>query len=404
MHLQKLKKYLNLEYVVYFCIGIYFTTLFCTSTTFYLTITQLPVILKIIRYVCYLAFAYKSVIDWKKSKSYIILIVVIISIFIAIFSKHKEVMCTTLLLVSIRNLNKDKIMKIIFYIYAVLFFCIINLALLGFLPDWIYYRQLTERHSLGFFNPTIAIGMFFVIVLMYFYIRKQKVSIIQLFALQTLNTLLFTYTRGRMAFILSTLVILGLYLSTSVWFHTFLNNEKCKRTIKYFCYILPVCIYVFAYVIIILYSKNNTFAIEIDKLISNRVLFAYNAIKEYDISLFGIPIEWHGHGGIEYIGGEQFANVHSIYNYVDTSYVKSLLDYGWLFFSCILCCYVWLFIKCEKEKNYRMIYVLFIILIWSIIEPYIFGIEKNIFLIYFSVIFNYGRFNNYKLKKCCKSG
>lgn len=404
MQLQKLKKYLNLEYIVYFCISIYFTTLFCKNTTFYLTISQLPVILKIIRYVCYLVFAYKSLIDWKKSKSYIIIIVGIISVLIAIFSRNKEIMCTMLFLISIRNLNKDKIMKIIFYIYAVLFFCIINLALFGFLPDWIYYRQHIERHSLGFFNPTIAIGMFFVIVLMYFYIRKQKVSIIQLFALQTLNTLLFTYTKGRMAFVLSTLVILGLYLSTSGWFHKLLNNEKSKKTIKYFCYLLPVCIYILIYLVIFLYSKNNTFAIEIDKLISNRLLFAYNAIKEYGISLFGVPIDWHGHGGIEYIGGERFANVHSTYNYVDTSYVKNLLDHGLLFFACILCSYVWMFIKYEKENDYRMIYVLFIVLIWSIIEPYIFGIEKNIFLVYFSVIFNYGRFNNYKLKKCCKSG
>lgn len=397
MLITKVKRIIDFETLLYFFIGIYFVSLFITSTSFYFTVPNIMIYSKSIRYICYFVFSIKIFKDLRIEKkiSYNVIFIVLLAIAILFFSKNKDVICTILFLVSIKNMNLRRIIKEVFIIYITLFLCIISLSLLNILSDWIYFRNVF-RHSLGFYNPSIAMGTFFVILLMYFYIKKGKTSLIEILVLETLNIMLYVHTDGRVGFFLGSFVLLLMFFSNFSKIRFLFDN----KILKVICYVFPIIIYLCVYAILFLYFEKNSFIIKLDVLLSHRLFYAARTIKEFGFSIFGKPVVWYGHGGIEYIDKLKLLNYN--YNYVDISYVRMLIDYGYIFSFVILAFYTKLLIESYKTKNYKLIFVIVIILIWSTIEPYIFGIERNVFAIFFAAILDMGK--KIDLSKVIKKG
>ena len=98
------------------------------------------------------------------------------------------------------------------------------------------------------------------------------------------------------------------------------------------------------------------------------------------------------------------------YNYIDISYARILFDYGIIFTIFVLFSYTILLVKCFKEKDYWLVFTLFFVLIWSIIEPYLITIGKNNFILEFIPLLEIGAINNLdyavlksKIKRLSKS-
>lgn len=84
-----------------------------------------------------------------------------------------------------------------------------------------------------------------------------------------------------------------------------------------------------------------------------------------------------------------------IYNYVDISYARIIFDYGIIPTIIILLVYTVALVNSIKEKNYWLFTVLIFVCIWSSIEPYLFNIGKNIFILSFVPIFNIGKIRQF---------
>lgn len=387
--LNKIKEYAKNYIYIVFCI--YVVTILLQNTSLYRVESIVENIVKLVRYCCYLFFLIKIFIDWKKGLNKITLTIIgmaILSIVIYFFSRNKKLLILTVLLCSLRNTDTDKLLKIGLKTYIVTYFLIVIGTLLNLIPDWIYPKgDDILRHSLGFYYPTITVAFYVMMILMYVYLRKDKISVYEIIIWQTVNVFLYKYTDGRTSFILVTIVLAFVLLRKIRLFNLLFKNNICKLVIKTCCYILPTLSLVFILVMVCLYGMNNEFSYELDEILSNRIEFSYRAFEEHEITLFGQDIDWKGWGGVGFDDSIDLKGY--TYNFVDNSFVRIILDCGVIFTIFVIIGYTILLKKSYDGKEYWKIFVIFIILCIAEMEPCLADFNSNIFLIWFIPFLKY---------------
>ena len=331
--------------------------------------------LKFLRYVCYLVFGLSFLSNLKKITK-IEVILLIISLLIMIIAKNKSIFILVVFLISIKELDKKIILEKLLYTYTITFLFIIICSLLKIFPDWIYYRQETIRHSLGFIYPTDCYSIFLIISLLLLYNKREKISIIDIIIVFIVNNILMYLTDGRMSYILINLTLfISIIFKTNIIYY--LKKSNIERITNIIAYSLPILMFITTNLLVILYIKNLPIATQVNHILSDRVNLTAQAYKNYDITPFGQKIEWYGNGGKGYI--KQDKNFH--YNYVDNSYARMLLDYGVIFTLTVLYSYIYLLQKLRMRKDYIGFSVICIVLIWAFIEPCLVNIGRNVFML-----------------------
>lgn len=397
---EKIQKKIDFEKLTY-CFFIIYTCFVVFEATIYPLISdEIEIICKTIKYGCFMIFVIKILYDiyQEKKLNINILIIAVLSIIIFLFSKNKSIIEITILLISLRKMNYNKLIKLALRVFIVIFAVIINLSLLGLIPDWTYTRGETIRHSLGFLYPTDCIGIFFSIILMIFYIKKSNITVWEILFLQTVNTFLYKYTDGRMSFILATILLLTMLISKRKIIKKFLyDNEIVQKILSVICYITPITLFILFNLIVLLYTDRNAFSIKINNLLSGRIEYTYNAYQNYGVPIFGKDIEWMGWGGHGYTDSKDASNFK--YNFVDSSYAKMIFDYGILFTMLVILSYTKILVIKNKEKDYWTVITLIYILIWSFIEPYLINFGRNPLVLLLIPLINLGKNINLNIRK-----
>ncbi len=384
----------NLNDIVYVFFGIYMLTVIVESICIVYSNDVCIGILKAVRYICYLIFAIKIIIDWKNGSKItkMIVFLLILSIIIAIVAKDKSIFFLLLISLALRNMDFKKIVKITLKIFSIIFSITVILSLLKIIPDWTFNRGPKVRHSLGFIYPTDAIGIYLSIVLMFFYIRRNKTTIYELLTLEIVNVILYYYTHGRTSFILITIILTILFLTRFDALKEIFYKKKIQNVLKTICYCLPIALFISIHTFVALYGIGDKFSEKINSVLSDRIKLTYEAYKVHNLSLFGQETKWNGWGGYGYVDLNE--NQEFEYNYVDSSYPRILLDDGIIFMAILLAGYTALLVKCYKEKKYWLLFVIIFILIWSYIEQYIISLKKNIFALSFIPFLELGEIPN----------
>jgi len=381
--LDNIKNKITLDELIYIVWGLYLLTLMLCSTSVALSNDVVNTILKGIRYVCYIVFGAKIISDWKNGSKITISFIAmfILSCIVFIVSKNKELVFTVLVLFSLRKLDFDKLVKIALKVISVAFVIIISLALLNIIPDWLYNRGKIVRHSLGFRYATDAIGVYLTIILMYFYIRRDKATIYELLVLETINVLLYGLTDGRTSFILISVILFAMLIARFKFIKTIFHKKYIQKTLKIVCYSLTIVLFIFFHVMVYLYSNNIDFAKNFDKLVSGRINYTLKSYENYKVTIFGQEIDWKGWGGHGYLDVD--SNEKFKYNYVDSSYPRMVLDYGVIVSGIIFLVYTLALLKCYRKKNYWLMMTLLFIVVWCFIEQNIINIWRNVFILSF---------------------
>lgn len=381
MKLENIKeKYFSLNNYIYYLFCVYMATLMLSNSTIYMTNDVFNLGIKLIRYVCYLGFAISIILDLKKGQkiTYKVVILWILAILIFLFSKNKNIAFLALVLTALRNVDITELIKKTLKVYIVLFAIVIISSFLKIIPEWTYTRGDEIRYSLGFFYSTITIGFYLSIILMYFYVRRDNCKLVEVIILEVFNVLLFMYTDGRLSFILITFALTLMYISKFKITKKVLSEKHIKAIMKFACYVLPILLVICTVLLTCLYASGNEFAYEVNKALSGRLKHMSNAYVTYGVTPFGQEIEWNGNGGHGYI---DLDDKDFVYNYVDNSYARVMFDYGVIFLGLVIASYTIVLVREFKKENYWLVSVLFFVLIWSFIEPYLVGIEKNVFVL-----------------------
>ena len=388
--INKKTKGFNISNSIYIVFCIYIVTMLLSETSISILDEIFENIIRIIRFVCYFFFIAKAFWNWKNGKNKITLTMFLIGILFLIiyyFSGKKNLLIMFIALISLKNTDKNKIIKAALITYIITYSLVIFASIIGLIPDWTYTRGETIRHSFGFSYPTITMVYYLMIILMYIYTRKSKITIYEIIIMEIINVLLYNSTAGRTTYILVTIVLILLVLKKAKFLDFLLKKDVFQKMLKGCCYIIPTLAITFILAMSYLYNINDSFAISMNKMLSNRLQLTCTAFQDYDVTLFGQDTQWNGWGGFGY--SENIDTQNYVYNYLDNSYARLILDYGVIFTILVIMGYTIILIQNYKKKDYWMIFIIFIILVLSELEPHLIDFNKNIFVICFIPLLEY---------------
>lgn len=388
-YLKKIKT-LSLEDITYIVWGTYIFVTFLNMISVVYASNFAQLVLKCVRYLCYIEFLVKVIKDWKDGAkiTFPIIFMGLLAGIIAITAKNRTLIFLLLIFLALRKMNFDKLIEISLKIYMTGFLITVILAILKIIPNWEFSRGNTPRYALGFIYATDSIGVYLAIILMFFYIKKDKATNMELLVFELINVFMYSYTDGRLSFILISAILFIQFISRYNFVKNVFYNSIIQKCLKALCHTLPVILFLGLHLLVIMYANNNIVANKINRLISDRVKLTYQAYRNNDVKLFGNDIKWQGWGGYGYKGAEE--DQEFIYNFVDSSYARLILDYGIVFSCIVIYAYREILLRSYENENYWLIFSIMFILGWSFIEQYIFNIDKNMFILSFIPLLEMG--------------
>ncbi|WP_251854748.1 hypothetical protein [Enterococcus italicus] len=292
-------------------------------------------------------------------------------------SEDYDIFFYALLIIACKNITFKNVIKNHFFVNSILLISVTFLALNGFLTDIIFQRDGILRHSLGLLYPTVYAARVFFLIASYIYLKKYKLTIINLLIVLGIGYFTFYMTNGRLD--LLSLIL----LCTLVYVLQFVDNKRLK-IVGFVGLFFPIISTIIAWITAYFYNAQSNTWYVINLLFSGRLGLGYIALNRYDIKIFGQKIYEQGLGGIEGLN-----NITNSYFFIDSSYLAILVKYGWAFLVVIMILIANTLIKFYKKKEYKFIIIYIIICINCLVATFFYSVPVNPFILgIFSNIYN----------------
>lgn len=297
----------------------------------------------------------------------------VLLIIVAYVTKDKNMLIYWAFIVAAHDVEFSRIIKWSLWVHLVGLFLIIGSSYLQILENRIYYQDggTRIRESLGFQYTTESSNYFFYTILLWIYWRRERVTWKEIIAMLCISIFLFWKTDTKNSFLLGVAAIIGTLI---------LKYIKYLRDYKKIYSVIAVGIVpMLAFTIVGLSAKfdaSKAWMKQIDKLITGRLFLAKKGYEEYGIHLLGQRIEW--------IGGKPPEG--KVYNYVDSSYMQILLNFGVVLFILLLLALIILGICITKNKDTYFLLVFVMFTLHSTFDPQLVWIGYNSFIMAYSYI------------------
>lgn len=384
--------------ILMFCI--YYFTLWLDLSTISHGFPKATVLIKLIRYLCYLYFVFILVVKLKKIdiseylnkiksfsvKQWVLFIlsaVLVISIIINfVLTKNKEMIFLLLALCYAACFEFDSIIDAVTNMQFIVMILFISLCSFNLMFDYVNFRSDgTARHALGFGYPTYLAQLLLFYILQRAYTRKFNLNFEELGIYQLLVLFGYFITNSRTEFIVSELIIICLL------FKKFGLTNKYKKLInkakQLFVYIFPLYpigsimgVNLFGYVFNHSNSSNIFYRIfiKLNNVLSNRLYQTFYDFKRFGYSLFGSNIDLVGYS---LDNAKKYSVIRS--NFIDNEYMRILFQNGgiiFIAFFAIAAIVIWYLYKNKKDG---LLFISFIITTFSLLNPRITSITFSIF-------------------------
>ena len=352
-------------------------------------------ITKLIRFLSY-GMAIVLILQHFYKRSMIVQIIIAAAIVMisTLMSKDTVMIWCILFIVAAIGVDADRICMISFLTRCVMIFGTMALSKMGIIQDYIFSATTRARHGLGFDWATTGPILFFFLTLLYIYLRREQLSLLELVFIEVGHLYFYKQTDTRMTFYLGTLSVMIFAVSVLV-------KEKWRLTKKlgYLVCFAPIFVGILAILLHVLYNSNNGLWAKLNNVMSGRLLLGYNAYHTFGLTLFGQEITWVGFGIDESGIG---------YNYVDCSYLQYMLEFGVIFIAFVLAIYTLIIYRAVKHEEYYLVWICLITLVFSVTEPWLFNFTFNpIPILVFSKMRDRKRdgvlTDEQKYKNCCSN-
>lgn len=279
------------------------------------------------------------------------------------FSKNTDIITLALVGISGLSINFDK--AVIVQFVSKIFGIILTLLFYwgGYAKDIIMTRTNGQiRHSFGFIHPNSYATHVAYSSLMYLFIRKNKITQIELLLIAVINIIVSQITGTRTSLLI---ILLGVFLISIE--KVFENGWICNiKKINWF-YIFGILSLLLSF----LYNKYSNFLLPLDELFSGRLRQSSVFLSKYGISIFGQFIQT----GMDNSIGDSYGKVYIL----DNMYMKLIIQYG-----CILTIYFIGFfshIRKKNESNFIVQTSLLLLALYGVSESSPLSVETNFFLL-----------------------
>lgn len=338
---------------------------------------------KFIQVACIIILLYKIVYcdKYKVKEIRLLSLISLITLISVIISKENTIGIILILIIASKNISFEKIVKVSLAELSILILFILFSCKIGILENYVYFRaDGTARNSLGF-KITLFLGAYYLnIVLMYLYLRNEKVRYFEYIFILTLNLIIYRLTNNRSVYFL---IYFSVFLSI-VLVKIKLPNKLNWVFNQMFSYCIPFCSVV-SITLSLLYDDSKTWTVFLNKALTNRLMLGKEAYLNYGFHMFGNNITMVGAAGTEFYTGNVSK---SNYNYVDSSYLQIILKCGIIFFIMMCILYTFLCIKEVKKKNIILCICILTIAIQGIINDQFMLPAYNTFLLAFTELFS----------------
>lgn len=329
-------------------------------------------IFKILTYSSYLLVVVSFALDpsFRPKELLVIGIIILISVLGSYFSGN-GIMLTLIYLYGAKNINIERIVNKAGCFFILVFFFIIAFSQLNIIEDWDFFRNTNRpRWGVGYTYPTHASSAFFMAVLIFCYLKKHRINCLHIILIELLNCWIYKKTDSRAGFVLSAVVPMLFYILKYSRKPTY--RSKIAWLLQW---VFPIC----AISIIIMTSQYNDKGIlkVANSLLSNRLYYSQYSMNQYGIHLLGQKIEWVGWGGY----GHTFMTMSDTYNYVDTSYIKLLLENGVLVWGMIMIGWTLTSRIAYKMNNKYLLWSMGILAVYCMAEQWLMNLGANPFVL-----------------------
>ncbi len=304
----------------------------------------------------------------KKFKiNYKILIFYIISCIVILVTKAKMIAYLPIFVLASKDIDIEKILKYTLYTYIFMNLFVMISYFCGFIVEIVIERNGIARHSFGWTSASQFMIIIFQIIALYLYLRRKKLNIYDFIVSFILLMICYYFTLSRMSLLCSLLLLLLFILIR------YTKISKLFDKLKVLVYIVP---FILAFIFISITIAFPKYGLDkIDVILTGRLFYGKEAIKEYSIKPFGSEIKYYG----QRADGELEEHP---YNYIDSSYVKVLINYGYLYFILTMILIVFLNHYAFKNKNYYLLAIIIVIEMYVTIDSFLVCIELNPWLLY----------------------
>jgi hypothetical protein len=262
-----------------------------------------------------------------------------------------------LMLIAMSDTDYDTHLKDLFVVNILFMFAVIMLFHFGVISEATATRpDGLIRHSLGYIYPLDFHAHLVSIVLMYLYFRKDKFGIIDLALINAANFVMYKVTDSRTDMLV---IILG---SVILFIMNKVNTDKLiNRFTEGLAVIYTACIGIIPFILTKIYDPANSFMSRLNRILSDRLTVQQRVVSETGIPMFGRFMIWNGNGGEGVVHVEE-------YNWIDSSFLRDSIDYGWVFVVLMLIAFILLYHHLFEKKNKEGILVITLFLLNALLE------------------------------------
>ena len=330
--------------------------------------------LLILRLFAYLLIGIKFLIDLYSKKHTLkeVAIIIILGIYMLVISYQSKTfgyMTYFMYIVTSKDVGYNKIIKCVLTLFIISTSFVLVLTKFGIINDKIFSLNIRNRHGLGFNWTTVFPNMFMYMTLYLVYIRKSKITLYEVFIVLLIAIFCYKITDTKSAFALTVLAILFAYflkhIKVLLMYHKFYN---------YISLILPILMAMFIIIISYYYNSDNIIMAKINSILTGRLSLGKNAIEEFGFTFMArtLPL----------VGGEPLDG--STYNFVDSSFLLYLLNFGIIFFALLMSLLEYFAYLINLKKDTYMLLVFCIFIIHSTFDPQLLNLCFNYFLLVLS--------------------
>lgn len=304
----------------------------------------------------------------------ILLSVFLLLVMIALKNDKLQFAAMFALIYSARTVIFRQICKLSLILQISLFVSTVLASYTPLIEDVVWSEANRNRHALGFTHCMLAshFGLF-IPILWVCYRKKMELASAVIFSL--FNLWLYKMTVGRTDFILGILFIISAFLVSQI------KDPKIFKS-KIFCILtssLPFFFISGSILITWLYNENNATWFRINQILTSRLYYGKEAIKNYGFRWFGQKITFVGMSTMYY-------RPNAIYNYVDNAYINMMLIYGNLFIICYCIASSYILYYFSMKQNLLIVLCFITTMVFGIINPQSMYLTYNPLLILLSAV------------------
>lgn len=308
-------------------------------------------------------FLLKIVIDRHSAREYMfILVTLCIGLIIWINTSDNRFMWMAISISAVKSIDinglQDYTVKILSWVSAIIILSYIVLVHF-FLIDSAETLSARGGNGMGFTHPNILHQYILVIMILYIVNRIDNISVAKIIALEVFNILVYCVSLSRTGLLVFTLITIALIGYKTV---------TKKKTIVYIYFIFGVVLIFMFTILPILFLNHKEQLLGVDAILNGRLWQGMHYYRDYGIHLFGNYMP------------ELYEEI--VHWYLDIGFFRVLVLNGIIAYILFTGGQIKIMYDAMKKNDYRMFFLIFVMVLMSLVESLGTYIFFNIGLLY----------------------